>query len=115
VFALWSLLVCFNLLLAGAVQESHIAAAPNHLAAVVFGTYFWLKRRADLAPRFPFIETGQWEGWRFGQLLGSAPRWSGVLRAPNSFVPRRMYPPLFPRVFSRPGSDRTSRRVKGWR
>lgn len=44
VFAFWTIGVLFNLLFAGVLQDSYIAVTPNHLAAMVIGTFTWLVR-----------------------------------------------------------------------
>lgn len=49
VFANWTVLIILNLLVAGLVQSSHIAATPSHLAAIVVATFLWLNLRVSPA------------------------------------------------------------------
>lgn len=41
-FATWTVFIVLNLLITGIVQSSHMSTTPNHLGAVVLGTFLWL-------------------------------------------------------------------------
>ena len=52
VFSKWGLLITLNLLVAGAVQSSHMPPTPNHFAALVIGAYAWISTQ-QRDPRKP--------------------------------------------------------------